>query len=161
MDRHIEIYLQKRDVKFVAKLLDEQAPKTCEAVWQALPQEGDTYHAKYASNEIYTLVPPFADSEPGMENPTMTPTIGDIVYFFIPPGSVGIPEIREQCDRTGLIDLAVFYNRDNLLLSPTVGPIMGNRFAEVVENREGMMKAGDSIWREGFAGERLIYRRAE
>ena len=57
MSRYIEITLKKRGISCVARLLDEKAPRTCEAVWNALPQEGEVYHAKYASNEIYALVP--------------------------------------------------------------------------------------------------------
>ncbi len=45
----------------MACLLDDEAPRTCEAVWKALPLAGQVYHAKYASNEIYTLVSTFAD----------------------------------------------------------------------------------------------------
>ncbi len=161
MPRFIEIELQKRGVSCTAQLLDERAPRTCEAVWQALPIEGNVFHAKYASNEIYTLVPPFADSEPGLENPTMLPTTGDVMYFFIPPGTVCIPEVRERADRTGLIDLAIFYDRDNFLFSPTLGPVPGSRFATITENMEAMTKAGDNIWREGFSGERLIFRQHE
>ena len=54
MARYIEVTLKKRDVSCVAKMLDDLAPKTCEAVWNALPQESDAFHAKYASNEVYT-----------------------------------------------------------------------------------------------------------
>ncbi len=67
MTRHIKITLVKRGVSCVARLLDDEAPKTSAAVWDALPQEGQVYHGKYARNEIYNLVPAFADDEPGAE----------------------------------------------------------------------------------------------
>ena len=109
MARYMEIILKKRNMRCIARLLDDQAPKTCEAVWKALPLEGQVYHAKYASNEIYTLVSVFADSEPGPENRTMTPTGGDILYFHIPSGSKMPPESRSlDVDQRGVIDLAVF-----------------------------------------------------
>ena len=44
MSRHIEIALEKRAVRCVARLLDEQAPRTCAALWDALPQGGDAFH---------------------------------------------------------------------------------------------------------------------
>src|SRR5205814_5808273 len=53
MTRHIRITLEKRRVSSVARLLDEDAPLTSAAVWDALPQGGPVYHAKYARNEIY------------------------------------------------------------------------------------------------------------
>lgn len=64
MDRFIEVSLPKRGVTATAKLLDDRAPITCEAIWNALPLGSDVYHAKYARNEIYTLVPAFAPQEP-------------------------------------------------------------------------------------------------
>ena len=57
--------------------------------------------------------------------------------------------------------MAVFYDRNNLLLSPSEGPTPGNHFAIIIKNQEEMRQAGHHVWREGFAGERLIYRRLE
>ena len=95
MDRFIEVTLRKRGVSCIARMLDDLAPKTCEAMWNALPQENDAYHAKYASNEVYTLVPPFAPTEIGMENPTVTPITGDLLYFYFPPA----PSTSHRCAR--------------------------------------------------------------
>ena len=159
MARYIEVTLTKRGVGCVAELLDDLAPKTCEAVWQALPQEGDAFHAKFANNEVYTLVPPFASDEIGLENPTILPIPGDLLYFFFPPGMITRPDVLDVAARTGLVDLAIFYGRDNFLFSPTTGAVPGNRFAMVTENLEEMAKACDSVWREGFVGERLAFRR--
>src|ERR1044072_2454841 len=79
-DRFIEVSLAKRGVTCTAKLLDDRAPLTCAAVWDALPLGGDVYHAKYARNEIYALFPPFAPEEPPLENPTVTPIPGAFCY---------------------------------------------------------------------------------
>jgi hypothetical protein len=86
--RYMKISLLRRDVHAVAELLDQAAPKTCEAVWKALPLEGSAFHAKRAHNEVYTLVAPFADREVGVENATIFPIPGDVVYFFFPPDRV-------------------------------------------------------------------------
>ena len=161
MPRRIELTLLKRNVTCTAELLEDVAPRTCESIWQALPQEGDAYHAKYASNEVYTLVPPFADPPLPVENPTMTPITGDLLYFYFPPGMVQRPDVLAQSNDAGLVDLAIFYDRDNLLISPTMGPIQGSRFGAISENREPMMAACASIWREGFVGERLRLSRSE
>lgn len=161
MPRQIELTLTRRNVTCTAELLDDLAPRTCEAIWEALPQEGDAFHAKYASNEVYTLVPPFADPPLPLENPTMTPITGDLLYFYFTPGLIPRPDVRAQSQDTGLVDLAIFYGRDNLLISPQLGPIQGCRFGSVTENLEAMVEACDSIWREGFAGERLRWTRVE
>src|SRR5680860_254878 len=46
--RFIEVGLEKRDRWWRARLLDDEAPRTCAAVWDALPLGGDLFHAKYA-----------------------------------------------------------------------------------------------------------------
>lgn len=71
MPRHMKITLAERGVSCVAELLDKDAPRTCDAVWNALPQGDAVQHAKYARNEVYTMVPRFAETEPGQENPTV------------------------------------------------------------------------------------------
>ena len=157
MARQIEIAFTKRKVSGVATLLDEEAPRTCDALWNALPVEGDAYHARWAGREVYTLIPPL-DVDPGKENATILPIAGDLLYFEVPAASIDIPPER----RTGqpFIDLALFYGRNNFLLGPE-GYMPGNLFATVTENLEGLAAACESIWREGFVGERMIFRRVE
>ena len=115
MARQIEIFFTKRNVRGVATLLDDEAPLTCDAVWNALPLEGDAYHARWAGREVYTLVPPL-DTDPGKENATIMPIAGDLLYFEVQAASIDIPPER----RTGqpFIDIALFYGRNNFLLGP-------------------------------------------
>ncbi|MER2091742.1 MAG: DUF3830 family protein, partial [Saccharopolyspora rectivirgula] len=40
MSKRMLITLEKRGVSCVAELLEKDAPRTCEAVWQALPLSG-------------------------------------------------------------------------------------------------------------------------
>lgn len=165
MARYIEISLTKRGVSCVARLLDDEAPRTAEAVWQALPMEGDAYHAKYARNEVYTFVEPFADPEPGLENPTITPIPGDVCYFSfsagqLPKKSYGYGE-GEAAGRHEVVDLAIFYGRNNLLLNADVGFVRANVFGQIVEDLEEMAAACNDVWRAGAIGERLAYRRLE
>ena len=160
MVRKIEIILEERGVRAVAEMLDEEAPKTCQAVWDALPQTNGTYHAKWANNEIYILVPPFAPVEPGHENATIFPIPGDVCYFFVPPGAPLPPEWREQGARTGVIDLAIFYGRNNYLLAPD-GHMPGNVFAVITEGLKEFAAACQDVFRNGAAHERMTFRRME
>jgi hypothetical protein len=163
MARYMEIALEKRGVSCVARLLEAEAPLTCDIVWSALPQGGDAFHAKYANNEVYCLVPPLRGAEPGLENSTLMPIPGDVVYFYFPAGH--LPQaVREQHGLAGLpgfVDLAVFYGRNNFLFNPATGPVPGNVFATIVENFEAMAAACNDVWRNGSAGERLSFRRIE
>ena len=166
MPKFVTITLEKRGVSCVAQLLDKQAPRTCKAVWEALPLGGDAYHAKYARNEVYTLVPRFAAEEPGIENPTVTPIPGDVMYFsFEPwqltPGSHGYGEQDTPRQHEQTIDLAIFYGRNNLLLNGDVGWVVGNVFATIVEGLDEMAVACNDVWRAGAIGERLVYARRD
>ena len=164
MARYIDITLDKRGVTAVARLLDDLAPRTCRTVWDALPLGSDAYHAKYARNEIYTLVEAFGASEPGRENPTITPIPGDVVYFTFEPWQLATPshgyspdERPHQADL--LVDLAVFYERNNLLLNPDYGFVPGNVFATIVEGLPELAAASQDMWKRGVEGETLSFRR--
>src|SRR5664280_1535947 len=123
MARFITVTLESRAISCTARLLDDQAPRTAAAVWDALPLSGQVYHGKYARNEIYTLVPAFAATEPGRENTTITPIPGDLCYFSFEARDLATPShgyeahgVPGQHDR--IVDLPLFYGRNNLLLNP-------------------------------------------
>lgn len=162
--RSIEIRLEKRGVSCVAELHDELAPRTCEAVWNALPQSAQAYHGKYARNEIYCLVESFASSEPGPENPTVTPIPGDVVYFTFEPWQLGTSSHGYESRMEGtagahIIDLALFYERNNLLLNPDTGFVPGNVFATIVEGLEEIAAAAQDLWLRGVDKETLSFKR--
>lgn len=166
MARYLDISLQKRGVTCIARMLDDQAPRTCAAVWDALPLGSDVYHAKYARNEIYTFVPTFAEIAPGRENTTITPIPGDVVYFPFEQWEMANPAYgyaaeSTQREHANVVDLAVFYGRNNLLLNADVGFVPGNVFATIVDGFEAMVEAGNDIWRRGFEGETLHFARHE
>jgi hypothetical protein len=166
MTRRITISLDKRGVSCVARLLDDLAPRTCAAVWDALPQSGDAYHAKYARNEIYALLPAFADPAPGTENPTVTPIPGDVCYFGFEPWQIGnaaygYNEGSQAHSGEHVVDLAVFYGRNNLLINGDQGWVPGNVFATIEEGLEAIAKAAQDMWLRGVEGETMTYRRAD
>lgn len=163
MARYMTIRLERRGVSCVAELLDKDAPRTCEAVWQALPLGGDAYHAKYARNEVYTMVGRFIDEAIGLENPTVTPIPGDVVFFDFAGGMLDrrFKEEKGIHGLPGVVDLAIFYGRNNLLLNGDVGWVPGNVYASIVEGLEQMAEACNDVWRSGGVGERLVYQRFE
>lgn len=166
-DRYIEVSLAGRGIHCTARLLTDRAPITCATVWNALPLSGDVYHAKYARNEIYALFPPLAEAqakpEPPLENPTVTPIPGDLCYFAFAGAELGTKAYgydREVRPGTTLVDLALFYERNNLLLNGDVGWVPGTVWGEVVEGLPEMAEACNDLWRTGAAGETLSFRRA-
>lgn len=166
MARYITITLTSRAVSCTARLLEEEAPRTAAAVWEALPLASPVFHGKYARNEIYQLVPAFAEAEPGKENTTVTPIPGDLCYFAFDANELQTPshgyEGSGGPDRPGLvIDLALFYGRNNLLLNGDQGWVPGNVFATVVAGLEGMVVACQDIWMGGARGETLSFSRLD
>ncbi|MFD8501012.1 DUF3830 family protein [Amycolatopsis sp. NPDC059657] len=159
MARRMSISLEKRGVTCVAELLDKDAPLTCDAVWEHLPQYGDAYHAKYARNEVYAMVERFAEIP--QENPTVTPIPGDVVLFSFSAGMLDrkFKEEKGIDALPGVIDLAIFYGRNNLLLNGDVGWVPGNVYGTIVEGLDEMAEACNDVWRSGGVGERLVYRR--
>ncbi|GAA1184515.1 DUF3830 family protein [Nesterenkonia xinjiangensis] len=165
MARYISITLTARGVSCTARLLDDVAPRTCAAVWDALPQAGQVYHGKYARNEIYNLLPGFAEHDPGKENTTVTPIPGDVCWFRFDSDDLGNPgygyeEAAGVRERREIIDLALFYGRNNLLINGDQGWVPGNVFATVVDGLETMAEACQSIWMDGARGETLAFARA-
>ena len=166
MARYITVTLEKRGVSCLAYLLDEEAPRTASAVWDALPLSSAVFHGKYARNEIYNLVPAFAAVEPGKENTTITPIPGDLCYFqfdanvLVTPshGYEGGAAPTEQHD---IIDLALFYGRNNLLINGDQGWVPGNVFGTVVEGLEEMAAACQDVWMGGARGETLTFARSD
>ncbi len=158
MARKIEILFEKHRARAVAELSDDAAPLTAEAVWKALPLSGAAYHAKWANNEVYILTPPFAERDPGKENATVFPIPGDILYLPVPPGNKVPSDMQAQCRETGLIDLAIFYGRDNYLLGPD-GHMPGNLFASITEGLAELAEACQDLWRNGAGEERMTFRR--
>ena len=119
LQRFMDIKLEHRGVSCVALLLDERAPKTCELVWSHLPVSGGLWHAKYASNEVYCLLPPMAGVTPALENTTITPIPGDVAYFTFSPEELAVGQLEEAglAGSSSVVNLAVFYGRNNLLLN--------------------------------------------
>lgn len=166
MTRFLRVTLESRQVSCRAKLLQDEAPRTAKAVWDALPLSGQVFHGKYARNEIYNLVPAFADVEPGKENTTVTPIPGDLCYFAFDSNDLATPSHgygseEGPGDLTKIIDLAVFYGRNNLLLNGDQGWVPGNVYGAIVEGLEEFAAACNDIWMGGARGETLTYARDE
>lgn len=164
MARYMTITLESRGVSCRARLLEEEAPGSCAAVWDALPTGSDAFHAKYARNEVYTLVPRLT-AAPRRENPTITPIPGDVCLFDFEPWEIGNPAYGYDPGSTahaeqGATDLAIFYGRNNLLINGDVGWVPGNVFATIEEGLAEMAEACNDLWRTGVVGERLTFARA-
>ena len=164
MTRHITVSLDQRGVTCLARLLDDEAPRTADAVWEALPVSAQVFHGKYARNEIYLLVPQFAERPPGKENTTITPIPGDLCWFSFDSDDLGNPAYGYAAEETHpgarqVVDLAVFYGRNNLLINGDQGWVPGNVFGTIVEGLDELAAACQDVWMNGARGETLTFAR--
>jgi hypothetical protein len=165
MPRHITLTLDRRQVSCTAVLLDEEAPRTAAAVWEHLPLSAAVFHGKYARNEIYALHPQFAQVDPGRENTTITPIPGDVCWFTFAGDDLGNPAYGYEAEgehraMESIVDLAIFYGRNNLLINGDQGWVPGNVFATIVEGLPEMAAACQDVWMGGARGETLTIQRA-
>lgn len=166
MSRHISIRFERRGVGCTARLLDEAAPRTCDAVWDALPVSAPAFHGKYARNEVYGLVTDWDAAEPGPENTTITPIPRDVCWFSFSGDQLGNPAYGYEAETENraasrIVDLAIFYGRNNLLINGDQGWVPGNVFAEITDGYDEMVQACHSVWMDGARDETITFARVD
>lgn len=167
MTNYLKLTLVRRDVTCRARLLHEEAPRTCSAVWTGLqaPQENPAWHARHAGAEVYAPGPSFVNSQPPIENATVLPLPGDLIYFH--RGATGQDRLDVRFEafdpRVGVTNMAIFYGtstQGNLLLAETfVKP--GTLFAQIDEGLAGWASACEDLWLHGSGDERVRFERLE
>jgi hypothetical protein len=109
------------DVAAPARLLHEQAPETCTAVWDALPASGLARHGIYSGSEVYLVLPALLAAP--REHATTIVGAGDVGFLTVEKGSgYGIEE--------GYSEVCWFYDLDATPSMPE-GPIAVNVFARL------------------------------
>lgn len=153
----VRLALKKRQASITLRLRWDRSPRTCSAVVRRLPVAGQVWHAKWANNEIYTLLP--VDQEVfSPEWISAYPAPGDLMYLPIDPTPsrpIGAPDLDSS---KGLIDVAYFYDRGtNLLVGPS-GAHTGNIFATAINPAEveEFAKVCTDVWFSGAVGEQLV-----
>ena len=153
--KFVRVGLRKRGVSTRLKLRWDKSPRTCAAVVKRLPIENQVWHAKYANNEVYTLVPMFSEDPKG-EWRCLYPGPGDLMYLPIETGFFLPPDAPPMDLSRGLVDVAYFYERGNNLAGPS-GTALGNIFATAtsIEEVESMSEACSDVWFSGATEEKL------
>ena len=84
MARYIDIEFTNEQVTARALLLDDQAPKTCQRIWEILPLRGRVTHARYSG----TMVAHHFDNSVVIEAENHTTYIqtGDVIYTHYAAG---------------------------------------------------------------------------
>ncbi|HJS75660.1 MAG TPA: DUF3830 family protein [Vicinamibacteria bacterium] len=137
--RRLRLRFPSEQVTSIAELLETQAPRTCQAIWEALPFEGELIHAMWSGPETYLPIDSTLRIE--AEHQTTHPLPGEIGFYAIDGGVlVDWPD--------DMAELAFFYGRGSRPAMPD-GPVAMNIFARIIENFEGFQKTCARIQREG------------
>ena len=156
MPKRIQIDLN--GVSAVVVLLEEAAPRTCRALWQALEKPARTkgIHAKWAGRMILTYLEKenqvFDPTQIGQENATVFPQPGDIIWVWFPPGETNTnpPD--------GGWDVSIIYGPETRAFIPTGWQPL-NVWAQVTEGLPALAAECAKLQLEG--AREVVFRRLE
>ncbi len=120
--RHIRLTWVETGESVLAEMLDDEAPRVCEFIWQMLPLEHKSIHGQFSGAEVFVLLD---NPRPApAENLCQLPLPGELLYFFDPGGSVtsGARQSSEIC---------VIYSRGVVLRGPEGVPTQASLFARI------------------------------
>lgn len=108
-------------------LLAEEAPMTCEAIWGCLPVRARIIHAMMTGRDALIELPEenqtFDPRGLPLENGTITPSAGDVCWFYLPPNMM-----RGFQDESW--EITFIYGRDARFLT-TAGWMPGSVFGQI------------------------------
>lgn len=135
----LELLFIDDGVSAVGTLLSEAAPRTCAAILDALPFEGDLVHGIWSGPEVYLPISPTIRVAP--ENQVVGLVPGDIAYYSLAGRTLeGWPD--------DFAEVLFGYDRGARPTMPS-GPVAVNLFGRVTENLEAFARTCARAQREG------------
>jgi hypothetical protein len=141
MAKEMHITFVDEGVTARVELLEREAPRTCAALWHALPFSGEGLHAAYSGTEIAMLIDPSIDI--AEENATECIQTGDVMYTHYKPG------VRHGHLEAGS---GVHWAYDRYVRPTTPGqwtPAISNVFGRIVGDAAAFYDACRRMRREG------------
>jgi hypothetical protein len=129
--RQIELVFPECDKVLAARLYEEQAPVSCEAIWRWLeqPREETLRHAWPTLPEMWFWVPPMPELP--YENATVFPRAGDLLLYHY--DQVG-GNYTSPTGRVMAFDIGIYYAQGYSLLKR--GWIGGNLIGAIAEVKQ-------------------------
>ena len=123
--RHLAI--EVGPFRFVARLEEEAAPRTCAAFLKLLPFANQVIHSRWSGEAVWV---PLGDLDTGLgfENHTSHPSRGDILLY---PG--------------GFSETEILFAYGSSCFASKMGQLAGNHFLTVVEGGDKLMEMGRSV----------------
>lgn len=116
---------------FIARLEEEDAPKTCEAFARLLPFQNKLIHARWSGEATWIPLGDF-DIGIGFENHTSHPSAGQLLLY---PG--------------GFSETEILFPYGSASFASKVGQLAGNHFLTVLSGSEQLKELGRKVLWEG------------
>jgi uncharacterized protein DUF3830 len=120
--RQIRLTFTETGESVVADMLDDEAPRICEAIWQMLPAEQTMIHGMYSGPEVFMVLDKAQDIP--RENDVQLPLPGEILYFYDPGTSAG-------GGNRAVSEICVVYGRGVSLKQHDAVPTFASLFARI------------------------------
>jgi len=127
----MDVEIKIGNLRFVARLEDQAAPKTCHAFQAMLPLETQLIQARW-SGEAAWIPMGELDLSLGYENQTSHPAPGELLLY---PG--------------GMSETEILFPYGSTLFSSKVGQLSGNHFATVYEGNDRLVDLGELVLWKG------------
>ena len=127
----MDVEIKIGNLRFVARLEDQAAPKTCHAFQAMLPLETQLIQARW-SGEAAWIPMGELDLSLGYENQTSHPAPGELLLY---PG--------------GMSETEILFPYGSTLFSSKVGQLAGNHFATVYEGNDRLVDLGELVLWKG------------
>src|SRR3989440_2835720 len=127
----MDVEIKVGNLRFVARLETEAAPKTCHAFQNMLPLQAQLIQARWSGEAAWI---PFGelDLSLGYENHTSHPAAGQLLLY---PGGISETEILFPYGAT--------------LFGSKMGQLAGNHFATIYDGNERLNELGELVLRQG------------
>ena len=127
----MDVEIKIGNLRFVARLEDQEAPKTCHAFQAMLPLETQLIQAHWSGEAAWI---PMGELELGLgyENQTSHPAPGQLLLY---PG--------------GISETEILFPYGSTLFASKVGQLAGNHFATIYEGNEQLADLGELVLWKG------------
>ena len=112
----LRVELPQMGVDARVTLYSRAAPCICQGIFDALaqPLQTHTSHACFDGHEVFCFLPAFAQAPP-LENRTMRPLAGEVMFFYAAPGAFSfMGETRLTGGEDAICELAFMYGEVDL-----------------------------------------------
>jgi Protein of unknown function (DUF3830) len=126
----MDVEIKVGNLRFVARLESEAAPKTCHAFQNMLPLEGQLIQARWSGEAAWI---PFGELDLGLgyENHTSHPAPGQLLLY---PG--------------GLSETEILFPYGATVFGSKMGQLAGNHFATIYDGNDRLKDLGELVlWR--------------